>query len=74
MTEFDTNEIVPSRKFVPMFKSAAAMNVMSSTGTSAYVCEVRISTDTTTMATMITITPISCASVLDAVSPKVAET
>ena len=35
VTEFDTNEIVPSRKFVPMFKSAAAMNVMSSTGTSA---------------------------------------
>ena len=74
MTELDTNEIVPSKKFEPMFRTAAAMNVSSSTGTSAYVCDVRTSTDTTTIATMMTMTPISCASVLDAVSPKVAET
>ena len=57
-----------------MFRTAAAMNVSSKTGTSAYVCDVKTNTDTTTIATMMTMTPISCASVLDAVSPKVAET
>ena len=35
VTESETKEILPKRKLVPLFSSAAAMKVMSSTGTSA---------------------------------------
>ena len=49
VTELDTNEIVPSRKFVPIDKAAAATKVNSNTGTSA--CDVKINTVTTMIAT-----------------------
>ena len=38
------NEILPSIKFVPLLSSAAAIKVISSTGTSAYEREVNRST------------------------------
>ena len=61
VTESDTNEIVPIKKFVPLVINAAAQNVSSSTGTSAQVSEVNSSTDTTTIATSTLITCISLA-------------
>jgi len=47
-----TNEIVPKTKFVPLLMSAAARNVMSRMGTSAYVEDVNVSTVTRMIATM----------------------
>ena len=51
-TALDTNEIVPKMKFVPLLMSAAARNVMSKMGTSAYVEDVNVSTVTRMIATM----------------------
>ena len=69
VTEFDTKEIVPIIKFVPFVISAAEQKVKSSTGTSAQVCEVSSSTETTTIATSTLMTAISCASCSADASP-----
>ena len=45
-------EIFPSRKFVPCCTMAAARNVSKSTGISAHVVDVRISTTSTTITAM----------------------
>ena len=52
MTELEINEIFPSRKFVPCCTMAAARNVSSSTGISAQVVDVRMSTTSTTTTAM----------------------
>ena len=66
----DTKEIVPNTKFVPIWTIAAERKVISRTGTSAYACDVRSSTETTTTATRTEIVFISCAISSDCVSPR----
>ena len=69
VTESDTNEIVPIIKLVPLVINAAEQNVNNNTGTSAHVCDVNSSTDTTTIATSTLITDISLASCSADASP-----
>ena len=57
VTEFETKDMVPNHQLVPIWSSAAAPKVMSSTGTSPKLREVRSSTPMTMMtATMPTYT------------------
>ena len=73
-TEFETKEMVPIRKFVPLLISAAAPKVRSSTGTSPKVSEVRISTVTTTIPTTAMMVFISSAMASACTSPSSEET
>ena len=66
--------MVPIMKFVPLVIKAAEQNVSSSTGTSAHVCEVNSSTETTTIATSTLITDISFASCSADASPLAVDT
>ena len=69
VTESDTKEIVPRKKFVPAARTAEAPNVRSKTGTSAYVEEVKTSTERTTTTTRADTTFISSAIISAAWSP-----
>ena len=74
VTELETKDIVPIKKFVPLVIRAAAQKVKSKTGTSAQVSEVKSRTVTTTMATstlMICISPAICSA---EASPMVVDT
>ena len=70
----EIKEIVPIIKDVPFAISADAQKVKSSTGTSAHVCEVNKSTDTTTIATSTLIVCISFSSCSADASPMEVDT
>ena len=69
VTELDIEEIVPHRKFVPMLRSADMRKVMMSTGTSAKVFEVKVSTATMMTAAMTVTTFISASSCASSLEP-----
>ena len=67
--EFETKEISPNMKFVPMFSRAAMPNVISSTGISMYVCEVKNRTPMMMTRTITTTVCISAAMVSEELLP-----